>query len=259
MQVQREKPKPSRRGRVSCLGCLAVLGACLFFSVLSLVMAFILLRDQVTTAALSLAGFQTEGQTAVILATNAPVVPTAPPMTNISAPPNFSVAESRTSPERINLQNNQGVSVQAGTTAEGEMATITTTERELAALCQTYTNACGPRGITEQGFTIRNASIDLFPGGVVVNADFAAPNLPVPQNLGLVFQVGPTGDNLILRGVDVGGMLFSQPPAELAGVVQTVQQDLDRIVQEAVVDVGGAGYSLNRIVIDDETVTLVLK
>lgn len=66
-------------------------------------------------------------------------------------------------------------------------------------------------GAIASGGRVRNAWIDLRPGGAVIYADV---DLELGwQKVGAVFMLDATGRQLILTGVDVGGRFYSIPPA----------------------------------------------
>jgi len=243
---------------MSCLGCIAIFFGCAFVTVLAAAIGIFLFRDQMLGLTLQFAGFESQGNTATYLQQSAPVIPTVPPLTNATSPETFSITGIETN-ESFTVQNNRGVQVTTGTAAEGDAATVTTTEEELVALCMDGSNICSPTGEDFNGLHVSNARVDLLSGSAVIRADVDADQLPIPQNIGLAVQVSPTGDALIVRGVDINGRLYANPPPEFEDVILEAERALQEGLNQISLGVEGRDYQLSQIVIEENSLTVLLR
>ncbi|MEM6284819.1 MAG: hypothetical protein AAF787_21700, partial [Chloroflexota bacterium] len=154
--------------------------------------------------------------------------------------------------------NNAGASLIVGADDTGQdIATVTSTEADFMELCRAWSYVCGQQGITESGYTIRNASIDLKPGGGVVYAEVQPQGSALRQRVGLVMQVD--GTRLTVRGVDVNGFLYSSPPDELATLVNEAERVANDVIRQVAVTAQSEQYDLESISINDGSLTVILR
>ena len=255
MQVQRVQRRPSRG--INLMGCLAAFGGCALLTGAAVCVSVFIFRDALVGVGLQAAGFESEGRTDdVFQQVEAPT-----PLPQIAAPtlpPSFSVSAGGYGQQTI--QNNQGAQVRVGQDETGQnLATVTSTETDIMNLCRQWSTICTPQGTLESGYTLRNARIDLKPGGAVIYAEAQAPGVNIWQEAGIVFQVNAAGDGLVVRGVDVNGLLFSSPPPELAVLVNEAESAINDAIRQVAIDAQGENYALQSIAIDDSQMTLLLR
>jgi hypothetical protein len=257
MEVQRVKSvrQSGRGGMFSCLGCIVVVAGCGLVTALAAVAGLVIFRDQLVGVGMQAAGFESEGRTDAIFSESAAAMPAIPDFVEPIAPQTFTVGAAGIGQETVT--NNQGATLVVGNSAEGQVATVTTSERQLLDLCEQWSTLCSEQGITESGVTVRNASVDLRPGGAILRADIRSDALPTQQRVGLVMQV--EGTRVVVRGVDLNGFLYSSPPPELATLVVQAENEVNNAIQRLTVNALGASYTLDRIAIDEESLTVVLK
>jgi hypothetical protein len=90
-----------------------------------------------------------------------------------------------------------------------------------------------------QNDRVRNASIDLLPGGAMVYADV---NLEIGwQRVGAAFMLDSSGQQLSLVGVDIDGRFYSTPPAgSVAELARQLERESNRALRElAFIDPAG--------------------
>jgi hypothetical protein len=257
MQVQQAQRK--RGGRFSLLGCLVVFGACTLLTVTGVLAGLFLFRDQLVNTGLELAGFEAEGRTEDIFSESeaSSLVSGVPQVVQqAQVPAQFSVSAGNYGQETI--PNNAGASLIVGTDGTGErLATVTTTEADFLELCRAWSYICGSQGITERGYTVRNASIDLKPNGGVIYADIQPANSAIQQRVGLVLQV--SGTQVVVRGVDINGFLYSSPPDELAALVNEAERVANDAIRQTVVNAQGEQFELQSISINEGSATVTLR
>jgi hypothetical protein len=145
-----------------------------------------------------------------------------------------------------------------GTGATGQaVATANFTESGLMQLCYQRSTVCGANS-TDPRF--KNARIDLRPGGAIVYADV---NLPQSQNVslpaGVVVRWDAPSRKVVFAGVDIGGTLYASPPQSLADTIASVEQQMNDLLQQAAIEVGGGRYTVSDVIITDTTATLILR
>jgi hypothetical protein len=128
---------------------------------------------------------------------------------------------------------------------------IRSDEISLLNLCREFTTIC------ESGNdTVRNASFDLRPGGVVVNADLYVPQLNAWQRVGVVMTF--SGRQVRVSGVDMNGQLYTAPPGEIGSRINDIEAEANRLLTQIQVSAGGSSYTLHEIYADEQTLTLLL-
>lgn len=127
-------------------------------------------------------------------------------------------------------------------------------ETDLLNLCLEQTLICG----AGDG-RIRNARIDLRPGGAVINADFYIPQLATWQSGGLVLRLESQNARFNIVGVDLGGTFYQVPPGQLQDTVTEVSQRGNALLRELSIRAGGETLQLAEVYADDTTLTLILR
>lgn len=130
---------------------------------------------------------------------------------------------------------------------------VTFTEVGLLEQCQELTAICSSPG----EYDIRNASFDLRPGGLVINGEFALPG-NIWQEAGLVIQV--SGDNrLDIVGVQIGDRVYAPTSTDLATLVREAESTANLFIEEMSARAGINNFNLSAVVIDDTTLTLIMR
>lgn len=144
-----------------------------------------------------------------------------------------------------------------GTGAGGApAATAHFTEAGLMDICHQRSTICSPSSTDPR---IRNARMDLRPGGAVVYMDTTLPELGnVPLPAGVVLRWDAPTRRVVVAGVDIAGQLYSVPPQSLNDLVTTVEQQMNDLVQQLSVEMGGGFYSVSDVIIDDNNLTVIL-
>jgi hypothetical protein len=103
---------------------------------------------------------------------------------------------------------------------------------------------------------VRNAWIDLQPGGAVVYADV---NLELGwQRAGAVFMLDASGRQLVLVGVDIDGRLYSTPPAgSIADLVAQLEAETNRALRELIFLDSAGQLAIQRISISQDRVQIL--
>jgi hypothetical protein len=144
--------------------------------------------------------------------------------------------------------------VAVGNTSGGEAAVVEFSESQLMNLCYERSTVCaGGNG------QVRNAQVDLRPGGGVVYADVYLRDVGIWQNVGAVFRLDSSGRQLEVVGVDVGGTLYSLPASVLGEQVQQALDEGNALLNQAVLEAGGGQYRLADVQINDQSITLVMR
>ncbi|MCC6616677.1 MAG: hypothetical protein IT320_24600 [Anaerolineae bacterium] len=144
----------------------------------------------------------------------------------------------------------------SGTDDSGQPATVVTvSEHNAITLCARYTPLCqnaDPR--------FQNLTIDLRPGGAIVYADVTVPELGgVSQRVGAIMRVDASGRQVEFEGVDIGGTRYTAPPGTLANQITQYEQVANDVLQQVIVQAGGGSYRLSDILINDSSMTLVMR
>ncbi len=245
MHIERPVRRSSLNPTYIACGCLTVL---IGGGILLVIVSIFFLPGIV----LQLSGFQARGNTNELFSdiTQAPTVE----ITNLQPTPAQVVIELGaygTEPLNTNLYD---YSLTTGSSASGQqVAVVSFDEPGLQEICRQRSTICGPGNST-----FRNARVDLRPGGAVVYGEVFVPQVGIWQNVGVVMQL--TGNHrIVVAGVDVGGALYSAPPNEFSGTIDEVERVANEVLQQLVLDAGGARYNLSQVQIDDSTLTLILR
>lgn len=235
---------PRRNNRIIGMGCLAIMIVGLLVCALSV----ILLLPALPNIGLQLAGLEATGETSAAFPTQPPI-PTVQ-IQNPVAPSQVVINAGQYVTFNVN-PGNATVIVGESTTGQS-LATATFNESQLLELCRQRTLIC-----SAGDNRVRNASIDLRPGGAIINGEFYIPQLGIWQRAGVVLRLN--GAQFTVLGVDVNGTLYAVPPGEISEAVNRIATTGNDLLREATMSAGGATLSLTEIYADDNILTLVLR
>jgi len=249
LQVQRYKPA-RRRSATSPIVTCAVVG---FGLLLICGLSGLVILPRIGGIAAGVAGLREAGQTESVFAN----VPTPSPITInngvletqvLVTVPDYGQSMVDVQPELIQI-------VSGADDAGLPTAAITVSEHNTVALCAQYTPLCqnaDPR--------FQNLSIDLRPGGAIVYADVTVPELGgVSQRVGAIMRVDASGRQMEFEGVDIGGTRYTAPPGTLSNQIAEYEQLANNVLQQVIVQAGGGSYRLSAILINDSSMTLVMR
>lgn len=147
------------------------------------------------------------------------------------------------------------VPIQTGRSASGVAAAIVSlTEAEVNNLCRERSTIC-----TGGNGQIRNATIDLKPGGAVIYGEFLVPQVGIWQSGGVVLTIDAQRSALRVAGLDINGTLYSIPNDGLAAVLSDLESRANTLLRETVVSTNGQNYSIREIYADDSRLTVILR
>jgi len=251
METMRINPVRRRR-RPSLLplacGCLAALG---IVSAILLVGGYLFLPQIIGMVT----GLKPEGKTEAIFAQVTPE-PTVV-LQNPTALPQITVDLGSYGQQTINADP-QLYKFTVGTGASGQPTTTAVfTEAGLMQICQQRSTICSPNSTDPR---LRNARIDLRPGGAVIYVDTTLPQLQnVSLPAGVVVRWDSATHRVVVTGVDIGGTLYAPSQQSLGDLVSTAETQMNDLVQQVAVDVGGGRYRVSDVIVTDTTATLVLR
>jgi hypothetical protein len=242
---------PPRRNRTLQLGCGCLLAA--GFAALLGFTALYALSPLFSGMGFQVLGLRQVGQTDRIFA-NAPIVPTAI-VQNASQPQQVTVNLGAYGSQTVNVDPQHYAIVTGNSESGASIARASFSEAGLLAICAQQSPIC--QNGNQQ---YRNVSIDLRPGGAIVYVDVNASGL-LWQRIGVVFQLDSSRTALVVRGIDLNGGLYdySSLPGELSGAVDEIGRVTNDILRQLAVEASGENYRLSEIIIDDTTLTLILR
>lgn len=250
----------SPRSRTGLLGCIVAFSGCGLITLAIGCLAVVLFSDALVGVTMQVAGFEAEGRTENVLAQEVPANATPlPQIIDPVQPSDFSVSAGNYGQETV--PNDAGASLAVGADETGQrLATVTASESDITALCQQWSPACTEQGITQNEIAVRNVSIDLKPGGAIVYGEIQPEGVNnYWQRLGVVMQVDASGQALTVRGVDINGVLYSSPPAEMADLITRAENVANDAVRQLAVSAQGEQYTLEGISITETTMTVLLR
>jgi hypothetical protein len=201
---------------------------------------------------LQLAGFESAGTTEQVFA-NRPAPAPQPQIQN--AAPAGGVSVSAGSYGSIDV-NAVGVQVETGTGGDGNpIAVVSLTEAEVNELCRQRTTLCSAGGNGQ----IRNARIDLRPGGAIVFADFNVPQLGVWQYAGVVLTLDTERVRFNVAGIDMNGTLYRAPPEGLGVYIDQVESTANDVLRQIALQASGETFRPNAIYADNDRITMYLQ
>ncbi len=249
-----QRMAPRRRGP-SILSCLA---GCLIGAVILIVVgiiAVVVLLPRIPSLAARVAGLDPRGETAAVFtgATPAPTIQ----LQDSSQPAQITINMGEYG--GVQTLDTSDYQVEVGADSTGAQAAVATfSEADLFAICQQHSPLCDgsdPR--------FKNPRIDLRPGGAIFYADASIPNeynVDLTQTVGVVMKLDDTSRQFQFAGIDIGGELFDNPPAQFADTVDRMQQGANTLLTQVTVDAGnGQALTVAQISIDDNNLTLVLR
>jgi hypothetical protein len=227
-------------------GCAAMIIFGLFVCALSLV----LLIPILPRLGLQMAGLEPAGDTSSVFAIFTPI-PTIQ-VQNPVAPAQVVVDAGQYGTFNIDARS---YDVAVGESTVGTpLATATFNESQLLDLCRQRTLICG---IGDS--RVRKASIDLRPGGAVINAEFYIPQFSLWQQAGIVLKLNSATVQFDVMGVDFNGTLYNVPPGEISESVNRVADTGNDLLRSVAIIAEGEVFQLSEIYADDTQLTLVLK
>ena len=147
----------------------------------------------------------------------------------------------------------------SGSTGEGaRVATVTVTEAGMLDFCHRQSPIC--RTGNQQ---VRNISFDLRPGGAIVNLEVNTGAFW--QLIGVVLRLDESQRRFRVVGVDLAGTTYSPSalPFGLDDVVLRAINDIERegnnALTQMALESGGDQYALDRVLIDHNALTLVMR
>ncbi len=228
-----------------CLAALGILGAIV-------VIGGVLLLPQIIKG---MTGLTPAGQTAQVFAGITPQ-PTAI-LQNPTEPAQITVDLGQYGQQTIANNQPQLYNFTVGTSSSGQQeAQMTFTEAGLMQLCMQKSTVCGPNSSDPH---VRNARIDLQPGGAIVYVDVTVPqfgNQTIPA--GIVLKWDQPSKKIMFTGIDLLGTLYTTPPPDLADTINTVQAQLNDLIQQMAVQVGNGSYTIDTVNITDTDATILL-
>lgn len=246
-RIERQRRRRSSLLPLTC-GCLAgmaILGAVV-------VVAALFFLPQI---AARVAGFTPEGDTDQVF--NVTPLPTIY-VQNPSQPAQVTVNMGEYGQQTFNNDSPQLYNFTLGSSVSGEsLAVAAFTEAGLNELCRQRSTICSPNSNDPR---LRNARIDLRPGGAVVYADVSIPQLGgIEQTAGVVLRWDAAARRAVFAGVDLNGTLYGSPPQGLGDTINEIEQRTNDLIQQLSVDAGGGVYSLSEVRVDDTSLTLILR
>ncbi|MFN8379869.1 MAG: hypothetical protein U0452_14490 [Anaerolineae bacterium] len=243
-------PNTARRnGGCACgCGCLSLLALAVAVTLAGVLFTW----PRLPNLAAQAVGFQERGAVAQVFEAITPVP--APVLANLApaGPVTFTVPSMGSG----TLTGTEGVALQIGSDPLGGAAAgqITLTENDLVALCARYADVC----LSDPRF--QNPRVDLRRGGAVVTADVTLPELGgITQSVGIVVSVDSTGRELRVQGIDLGGTLYAVPNNDIGNLVRNAEAQLNSVLAQLVVDTSAGRLALDRITMDDSTLTVTLR
>lgn len=128
---------------------------------------------------------------------------------------------------------------------------VSFTEDGMLEQCRELTTIC-----SDNSEAMRNATFDLRSGGIVINAEFELPTGQW-QQAGLVVRFG-TNNRIEIVGVDIAGRVYAPTNTDLANLVNEAETRANLFVEQLSARAGINEFNLSTIVIDDNTLTLIL-
>ena len=234
----------SRRKGLNTQGCGCGMGIFLALFVVGVVL--VLFLPAVPALGLRIAGFEPVAETEKVFETGD--VDTVIPLVDATAGSQFAVSYAG---ERRIVS---GVPITIGTSEAGQaQVQVTFNESNIISLCNQYSAFC-----TSSGSRVRNVRVDFRSGGAILQADVYITQLASWQSVNAVVTI--SDDNqLVVEGVDVGGVLYEFPDGELGELVRDIEWQANDFLHGATVEVNGEIYRLSSVVIDDDSLVLVLR
>jgi hypothetical protein len=248
-RIQRPSARRNYLPFIAC-GCLGIgVGVMLVAGIVVL-----LVIPALPGMALQISGFKTKGNTETVFQNIAPMPTIA--VQNGVQPQQAIINLGSLGSQTIDIDPNQTqYQVVVGTSNTGApLATVSFTESGLMDMCYQRADLCG-----NSNAQYRNPRIDLRPGGAIIYADVYVPDFGVWQAAGIVLRLDSSQRQLQVAGVDVGGVLYDVPPNGVGQQVSDVARVGNELLNQLSLEASGGRYALSQVMIDDTTLTLVMR
>ncbi len=183
------------------------------------------------------------------------IVPPTAVVQNPTSPQQVTVNLGQYGSETASVDSQNYAFVTGSSDTGARIARASFTEAGLLAICAQQSAIC-----REGSDQYRSIALDLRPGGAVVSADVNAGGLGW-QRVGVVLQLDSSRTLLQVAGIDLNGGLYdsSALPGDLATSVDAIEGTLNDTLRQLAVQASGEYYTLSEIIIDDTTLTLILR
>lgn len=240
--------RPPARRQGCAAGCILTLAALLALTVIAVLVILPNLTSILPAVGAQIAGLERTGDTADQFENTAPLpavdLQNAQPVSNVTI----------TTSQLGNL-NLDARAFTLGESATGQtISTATYSESQLNDLCHQRSEICGAGN-----GRIRNAQIDLRPGGAVVRGEVLIPQINSWQNVGVVLKTGGTSPRLDITGVDLNGQFYALPEGEIGDAARQIETAANDALQQAVATINGQTLQLSEIYADDQQVLAVFR
>lgn len=241
MQVERYQPKKKTNPLLMACGCL-------FFGIVFLgaavVVGLLLFAPQIQSLVMEQAGFEDLGDVDTVLSNTPQPVPV---LENPQEVQNV-VLEAGGYSQTLS-DNSTGYEVVVGENNQSSELQISFDEAGLLAQCQQLTPIC-----SNENSQVRNARFDLKPNAVIIRGEFQG----IPQEAGLVMLV-QNDTELAMLGLEVGGSIFAPTSPDLITLVNEAGTQLNQLLDNLTAQAGGDSYTLSSIIVDENTLTLIMR
>lgn len=248
MSVQRYDYRRNRRIQFGC-GCVGLFG----FSVIMIFAGIYAFSGILLPIVFQIAGVNRIGDTDDIFAQVAPA-PTLAPLQNAIVQSQAVASLGELGTQQLN--STSSYTVTTGNTDSGaQIVTAQFTEIGLLELCNQRDNFC-----TNGNGRFRNINFDLRPSGIVVYADVDTSILGW-QRMGIVLRLDNTNTRVEVIGIEYSGSVYdpNSIPFDLGTTIDDIEQTGNDILQQAALTTGGSNYRLSYMIVDDNTLTVVMR
>lgn len=248
MRIERPNSHRNRLPVLPC-GCVVFGGGVLVI----LIIAALIVWPILPNIGLSVVGFEQQGHTEDLFS----AVPLAPlPVVVNPDPTPQSVVVDMGHYGRQSLDTSTyNYTINTGSSETGAPIAIAQfDEATLQTMCQQRTPLCGT-GHDQ----VRNARIDLKPGGAIIHAEVFIPQVGIWQALGAVLKLQPESNQFRMVGVDMNGTLYDTPPSNLSSVIADIENTGNAILTQLTLEASGNRYQLSEVQIDESVLTVILR
>jgi len=254
MRLQRQQVKRGQGRSNGLMGCVTI-----FIALIGILLAGgLFLVPRLPQIALRAGGFESLGDTEQVveqMAAESAVVAAAPAITGNQNVSSALIVDAGPLGRRSLTTNSPSVAIQIGQSAGGTaLMQASVNEDDLLDLCKQYSPYCQANGTP-----LRNATVDLRPGGLIIRGEFLVPTLNIWQRAGVVIRLRDGSNRVEVTGVDLDGQLFAAPPDGFGELVVEMEQTANQVLQQLTVQAEGQSFRLDNIFIDDATATMTLR
>lgn len=231
-------------------------GGCLILGSFTLVLlcAGLYTFGVLTPLVLQIAGIERIGQTDALFGDAQPQA--VPQVQAASNPARFTLSLGNYGQETL-ATDPRTYTVSVGSSAAGlPIATARFSESGLLQLCQQRSTLC-----SAGDDLLRNGSVDLRPGGAVIYADLNVQGSGYWQRVGVVLRLDASEVRFVVAGVDVDGVLYNptSAPFGIADSIAEIERTGNDLLRQVALQTGGQNYTLERVILDETALTLVLR